>query len=592
MREEVVEEGAEAVDRGRDVARARCRRPTAPTACASSCAATYSATTSRSSPSRTTRIGQVVPGLVEQRATSASSSGSVTRRALSELGLETLHLALPLVPVEPRLDRRPTCAGASATRPASPIRHAVDSPREGAAGRVGRPRARARVGARAGARASSELHAAPGNPGIARLGRCHPVRAEDGDGLLALCRELGIDLVVVGPEGPLVAGVADVLRHGGVAVFGPGRDAARIEGSKMFAKDVLDAAGVPTAATLDERAAAVRRQGRRARRRQGRLRLPHAGGARRGARRGRRARPDRSWSRSCSRATRCRCSRSPTGSEVCRSPPAQDFKRIGDGDDGPEHRRHGRVLAGRRRSRTPTRRARRRGPPAGDRASSRAAATPFVGLLFAGLMLTDDGPRVLEFNCRFGDPETQSILPRLDGDLLAALAAAAAGDLAGATLGAADDAAVTVVLAAGDYPAGGDRGTPIAGIADAEAAGALVFHAGTALRDGAARHERRPHPQRHRRRRRRRRGARPRVRGASSGSRSPARVTGATSRRSPWLRPARRHPRRLGVRPRAHAAGARRARRARDRVGVRGAVGAPRTRTRSPSTRGARAGAG
>ncbi|HSP72667.1 MAG TPA: phosphoribosylamine--glycine ligase, partial [Gaiellaceae bacterium] len=95
-----------------------------------------------------------------------------------------------------------------------------------------------------------ELHAAPGNPGIAQLGPCHPVRAEDGDGLLALCRELAIDLVVVGPEAPLVAGVADLLRHGGVAVFGPSADAARIEGSKQFAKEVMRAAGVPTAAGM------------------------------------------------------------------------------------------------------------------------------------------------------------------------------------------------------------------------------------------------------------------------------------------------------------------------------------------------------
>ncbi|MGZ4320036.1 MAG: phosphoribosylamine--glycine ligase, partial [Gaiellaceae bacterium] len=94
------------------------------------------------------------------------------------------------------------------------------------------------------------IHAAPGNPGIARIGECHPVRGEDGEGLLALCRELDIDLVVVGPEAPLVAGLAGVLRHAGVAVFGPTAEAARIEGSKSFAKDVLDAAGVPTASRL------------------------------------------------------------------------------------------------------------------------------------------------------------------------------------------------------------------------------------------------------------------------------------------------------------------------------------------------------
>jgi phosphoribosylamine--glycine ligase len=113
-----------------------------------------------------------------------------------------------------------------------------------------------------------------------------------------------------------------------------------------------------------------------------------------------------------------------------------------------------------------------------------ARGRPFIGTLFAGLMLTPAGPRVLEYNCRFGDPETQSLLPLVDGDLLAALAAAAAGDLGQIRLERRAGAAVTVVLAAGDYPAGGDRGSPISGIEAAEATGALVFHAGTALRDG------------------------------------------------------------------------------------------------------------
>ena len=108
---------------------------------------------------------------------------------------------------------------------------------------------------------------------------------------------------------------------------------------------------------------------------------------------------------------------------------------------------------------------------------------PFVGLLFAGLMLTADGPRVLEFNCRFGDPETQSVLPLVEGDLVQELAAAAAGELTGVELTTAHGAAVTVVLAAAGYPQEGDRGSPITGVADAEAAGALVFHAGTALQD-------------------------------------------------------------------------------------------------------------
>jgi phosphoribosylamine--glycine ligase len=112
-----------------------------------------------------------------------------------------------------------------------------------------------------------------------------------------------------------------------------------------------------------------------------------------------------------------------------------------------------------------------------------AAGTPYVGVLYAGLMLTADGPRLLEFNCRFGDPETQSIVPRLEGDELVALAAAAAGDASRVSLTESDDAAVTLVVVGADYPATTDVGTRIDGIAEAEASGALVFHAGTALRD-------------------------------------------------------------------------------------------------------------
>ena len=163
---------------------------------------------------------------------------------------------------------------------------------------------------------------------------------------------------------------------------------------------------------------------------------------------------------------------------------AQDFKRAEDGDRGPN--------TGGMGSFAPV-------PGYGDEeieelvelacrpvlAELAARGRPFIGALFAGLMLTAEGPRVLEYNCRFGDPETQSLLPLVDGDLLAALAACAAGDLGGVRLGRSDGAAVTVVLAAGNYPAGGDRGSPIEGIEAAEATGALVFQAGTALRDGA-----------------------------------------------------------------------------------------------------------
>jgi phosphoribosylamine--glycine ligase len=164
-------------------------------------------------------------------------------------------------------------------------------------------------------------------------------------------------------------------------------------------------------------------------------------------------------------------------------PPAQDYKRIDDNDEG--------ANTGGMGSYSPVQRLSDSdvsqlvdlacAPVLRELARRRM---PFIGVLFAGLMLTDDGPRVLEYNCRFGDPETQSLLPRLEGDLLEALAACAAGSVAGVSLPVSEQAAVTVVLAARDYPERGDVGTPIEGIADAEAAGALVFHAGTAVRDG------------------------------------------------------------------------------------------------------------
>jgi phosphoribosylamine--glycine ligase len=326
----------------------------------------------------------------------------------------------------------------------------------------------------------TELHAAPGNPGIAALGRCHPVRAEDADGLLALAVTLDADLVVIGPEGPLVAGVADKLRRNGIAVFGPGAEAARIEGSKTFAKDVMRAAGVPTAealavarppcvvkadglasgkgvfvcrtaAELDEALRAVRQY-------EGGVVIEELLEGREvslfAISDGRRARP--------------------IGA-------AQDFKRIGDGDTGPNTGGMGAY------SPVPwfddARLVDEIHQPVVEELARRG--TPFVGCLFAGLMVTDSGPRVLEFNARFGDPETQALMPRLEFDLLETLAAAAHGDLGARELALSGDAAVTVVLAAPDYPARSDyAGAPIDGVAAAEESGALVFHGGTAVRDG------------------------------------------------------------------------------------------------------------
>jgi phosphoribosylamine--glycine ligase len=324
----------------------------------------------------------------------------------------------------------------------------------------------------------TELHAAPGNPGIAALGTCHPVRADDGEGLLDLARALVVDLVVVGPEAPLVAGVADELRHAGIAVFGPSRAASRIEGSKLFAKDVLRAAGVATAEPLAvaRPPCVIKADGLAAGKGVFVCRTP--------------AELDMGLAAVAAYGANIVIEELLEGEEVsvfaicdganaAALPAAQDFKRIGDGNTGPNTGGMGSYS-----------------PVAVDAeaiveavhrpvlAELAARRTPFVGALYAGLMLTEDGPKVLEFNCRFGDPETQSILPRLEGDLLTTLAAAAAGDVRHVDVAVDEGAAVTVVLAAADYPQRGDSGSPIEGTDEAVGAGALVFHAGTAVRDG------------------------------------------------------------------------------------------------------------
>ncbi len=327
-----------------------------------------------------------------------------------------------------------------------------------------------------------ELHAAPGNPGIAELGSCHPVRPEDGEGLLALARSLAVDLVVIGPEAPLVAGVADHLRRGGVAVFGPSAAAARIEGSKSFAKEIMQAAGVPTAGVLSQARApcVIKADGLAAGK--GVFVCPtdqelQAGLA------AARALGQPILVEELLQGRELSVFAVSDGGRVVALGEARDYKRAGDGDTGPN--------TGGMGAYSPVEGIDRGGVeelvdlihrPAGAELARRG--TPFAGLLYAGLMLTDDGPRVLEFNCRFGDPETQALLPRLESDLLPLLAAAAQGDLSGVEVAVSARAAVTVVVAAAGYPQGGDSGSPIEGIEDARALGALVFHAGTARRQG------------------------------------------------------------------------------------------------------------
>ena len=328
----------------------------------------------------------------------------------------------------------------------------------------------------------TELHAARGNPGIADLAHCHPVAETDGEALGSLARAHAIDLVVIGPEVPLVAGVADTLRHQGITVFGPSGAAAQIEGSKHFAKDVMEAAGVPTARRLPEPVApcVIKADGLAAGKGvvicrdqadvvEGLEVVRGLGGEilfeelLEG--------PEVSLFALCD------------GYNAIALPTATDFKRAYDGDEGPNTGGMGSYapVAGIDAARTEELLELTVRPILAELANR---GTPFVGVLFVGLMLTPDGPRVLEYNCRFGDPETQSVLPLLDGDLAEVLAAAAAGDLSRASVTGLDRAAVTVVVTAATYPEAPLTGARILGVDEAVAEGALVFHAGTALLDG------------------------------------------------------------------------------------------------------------
>ncbi|QCX26375.1 phosphoribosylamine--glycine ligase [Nocardioides jishulii] len=340
----------------------------------------------------------------------------------------------------------------------------------------------------------TEVHAAPGNPGIGAFATLHPVDLMDGAAVAALAKEVGADLVVVGPEAPLVAGVADAVRAAGVAVFGPSAAAAQLEGSKAFSKEVMAAAGVPTAGsrtctTAAEYAAALDAFG-----------APYvvkddalAAG------KGVVVTLDRAealaHAEACGRVVIEEFLDGPEVSlfAVCDGAgayalqPAQDFKRIFDGGQGPNTGGMGSysplpwapadlaeaVLA------TVVQ-------PTLDEMIRRGA--PFVGCLYVGLALTESGPRVIEFNVRFGDPDIQPVLAVLTSPLGELLAAAATGELSRvAPPQFSDGASVTVVLASAGYPESSSKGDVITGV---EAADALpdvdVIHAGTAT-DGEGR---------------------------------------------------------------------------------------------------------
>ncbi|MEU3725521.1 phosphoribosylamine--glycine ligase [Streptomyces sp. NPDC031705] len=341
----------------------------------------------------------------------------------------------------------------------------------------------------------SALYCAPGNAGIAEVAELRPVDALNGTAVARLAAELGVGLVVVGPEAPLVAGVADSVRAAGIPVFGPSAAAAQLEGSKAFAKDVMAAAGVPTArsyvcTTAEEVDAALDAFG-----------APYVvkddGLA---AGKGVVVTDDRAAARAhalaCERVVIEEYLDGPEvslfaitdGVTVLPLQPAQDFKRALDGDEGPN--------TGGMGAYSPLPWA---DPKLVDEVMElvlqptvdelRHRGTPFSGLLYAGLAITGRGTRVIEFNARFGDPETQVVLARLRTPLAGVLLAAANGTLhAEPPLSWSDDAAVTVVIASHNYPDTPRTGDPIQGleeVAAEDAPDAYVLHAGT-RREGDA----------------------------------------------------------------------------------------------------------
>ena len=344
----------------------------------------------------------------------------------------------------------------------------------------------------------TKLWVAPGNPGTAQLAENVSLQPLDLQGLVLFARGNAVDLVVPGPEGPLVAGLADAMAAAGIRCVGPSRAAARLEGSKAFTKELCDAAGIPTArweAFTDPAAARdfIRRRGapivvkadglaagkgvvvaatvEEAEAALDLIMHAHAFGDS-----GRTvvveeclAGPEVSLFALCD------------GTDALFLGAARDYKRAGDGDTGPNTGGMGAISPVPGFDPAPAMDAFIR--PALAEMARRG--TPFRGILFAGLILTPDGAKLIEYNVRFGDPECQVLLPRLRSDLLPALLAACDGELGRFDLRWRDDAAVGVVMAARGYPAAPETGSVMEGLADAAAVpGALVFHAGTHTEGG------------------------------------------------------------------------------------------------------------
>jgi phosphoribosylamine---glycine ligase len=345
---------------------------------------------------------------------------------------------------------------------------------------------------------SHSLMCAPGNPGMAPIAELFPIEASDIDGLIGLASEENVDLAVIGPEAPLVAGLADELREKGIPCFGPGSEAAQLEGSKWFAKEIMESAGVPTAKGRVFSDAAGAREyidgnagdfvlkvdGLAAGKG---VFLPVDSGdsdsildeifAGKFGKSGIQVVVEkRLKGREVSILAIC------SGESFVVLPPSRDHKRLGDGDSGPNTGGMGAICP----------------PPEVEEGFGETAGKLIIqpvlselasrgidyrGVLYAGLMLTDNGPEVLEFNVRFGDPETQVVLPMVSDDLAEVFLSAAIGNPLPESLNVKEGSCSCVVLASGGYPASYRKGFPITGL-DKVSDDAFVFHAGTRIENG------------------------------------------------------------------------------------------------------------
>jgi phosphoribosylamine--glycine ligase len=331
-----------------------------------------------------------------------------------------------------------------------------------------------------------EMYAAPGNPGISRIAQTVDIPADDLVSLRDYAKENEIDLTVVGPESPLIGGVSEAFWEVDLKVFGPSRAAARIEGSKVFAKELMRHAGVPTAYLRAHRdyPVVVKADGAAAgkgvivarSREEAEVAVREAFGGRFGAA------GERVLVEECLEGQEASIFVVTDGHDILPFLPAQDYKRAFDADEGPN--------TGGMGSYSPLMWMQ----PATYAAILEAIirptihqlaliGAPYTGLLYAGVMVTETGPKALEFNCRFGDPETQVILPRLGSDLLELMLAANNEDLAGREVVWSADKAVCVVLASEGYPESSSSGDEITGLENIPA-GVYVYHAATEERDG------------------------------------------------------------------------------------------------------------